>query len=409
MSLPNRCPDLRHHRTRRRPSLEALEGRQLLSLGPEFPVNTTTINSESNPDVASSSNGMSVVVWTQTNSATDQQVRAQLFNRLQQKQGPEILVAGSLYAANSASVAMDPQGNFVVAWRQTEPGGDTNVLAQRFNASGARVGGNVSVGVGTFKEHDPDVAMDAFGRFAVAYVRDTNNNNPDVFAKLFDANGNLINVANVGTSPGVESHPRIAMAPDGRFDVVYNLFSDHINNALLARYSAGGAPQGPNLLVAFDQRELAPSIAMDDLGNAVVAYQKYGYDNFDIKARRLSSAGSFGNEINIQSTSVDDAEPAVALEHSGGAFVVAYDTGSKVRVTEVSGSDTLLMTQDAGDLRTGPAVSFDGFDRYMLAYTSLDIQGSPPHRDLDIKGRFGSLFTLTHIGGPVQQGPPISF
>src|SRR5262249_32657509 len=159
-----------------------------------------TINSEFDPAVASSSNGMSVAVWTQSNSPSDQQIRAQLFNRFQQKQGPEILVAGSFYAASSPSVAMDPQGNFVVAWRQAEPGGDTNVLAQRFNSSGARVGGNVPVGAGTFKEHDPSVAIDEFGRFTVAYVRDTNYGffNPDVFAKRYDANNNLLNVFNVG-------------------------------------------------------------------------------------------------------------------------------------------------------------------------------------------------------------------
>jgi hypothetical protein len=400
MSLRSRRSD-RRVRTRRSPSLEALEGRQLLSLGPEFTVNTTTINSQFDPDVASSSDGMSVVVWTNSNSPSDQQIRAQIYNRSEQKQGPEILVAGSLLSANSPSVAMDPQGNFVVAWRQTEPGGDTNVLAQRFNASGARVGGVVSVGVGTFKEHDPDVAIDAFGRFTVAYVRDTNNSNPDVFAKRYDASNDLVNVFNVGTSSGVESRPSIAMTPDGRFDVAYNLFSDHLNNALLARYSSGGAPLGTNL-VGFDMLELDPSVAMDDSGNAVVAYQRYNGSDFNIEARRVTSAGSLGPELNIQSTSANDTSPSVALKHGGGGFVVAYDSSTRVKVTQVSASDTVVATYDAGSSRTGPAVSIDGFDRYMLTDTSTDLTSSG--RRLDIKGRFGSLFSL-----PIVIGPPIGF
>jgi hypothetical protein len=49
----------------------------------------------------------------------------------------------------------------------------------------------------------------------------------------------------------------------------------------------------------------------------------------------------------------------------------------------------------------------------MLTYTSLDLQGSPPHRDLDIKARFGSLPVPTAVGtfggGTVQAGPGISF
>src|SRR5262249_43099118 len=145
MSFRNRSSRLERISTRRRPSLESLEGRQLLSLGSEFTVNTTTRNFQYHSDVATSSNGMSVVVWVDTFSSTDHDIRAQLYNRFQQKQGPEIIVAGSSRDDDQPSVAMDQQGNFVVAWRQAQPGGDTNVVAQRFNSSGVPVGGNVQV------------------------------------------------------------------------------------------------------------------------------------------------------------------------------------------------------------------------------------------------------------------------
>ena len=42
--------------------------------------------------------------------------------------------------------------------------------------------------------------MSAGGTFTVAYVRDTNNNNPDVFAKQYDGFGNLLNVINVAAT-----------------------------------------------------------------------------------------------------------------------------------------------------------------------------------------------------------------
>jgi hypothetical protein len=401
MSLRNRRSDVHRRSTRRRPSLESLEGRQLLSLGQEFTVNTITQNAQYDSAVAKSSNGMSVVVWTHAYSPTDHDIHAQLYNRFEQKQGPEILIAGSILDDNSASVAMDPWGNFVVAWTQTQPGGDTNVLAHRFNSLGGRVGTDVQVGVGTFKEHDPAVAMDEFGRFTVAYVRDTNNNNPDVFAKRFDINNNLINVFRVGTSSKAETHPSIAMTPQGSFDVAYQVqFSSYFDNVDVALYTAGGSPLGTSF-VAYSNRDMAPSIAMDDFGNAVVAYQKtIGGSHYAIKAMRVSSDGSTGNEITIQSSSVDNTSPAVALKHGGGAFVVAYDSSTRVKVTEVTGADIPVATYDAGAPRTGPAISIDGLDRYMLTYTSLDFDTSPPHsRNLDIKGRFGTLFWPQAIVG----------
>src|SRR5205814_2309599 len=68
---------------RQRPLIEALEGRQLLSLaGQDFLVNATTRNSQFFSDTASSANGRSVAVWGDQ-SRTDQvdnDIRAQIYN-----------------------------------------------------------------------------------------------------------------------------------------------------------------------------------------------------------------------------------------------------------------------------------------------------------------------------------------
>src|SRR4051812_8059359 len=61
---PRSTPSCPARTRKRRPSLEALEGRQLMSLGVESLVNTTTRNAQFESDNASSANGTSVVVWT---------------------------------------------------------------------------------------------------------------------------------------------------------------------------------------------------------------------------------------------------------------------------------------------------------------------------------------------------------
>jgi hypothetical protein len=194
-----------------------------MSLGAEFPtpINTTTRNAQFDSANASSSNGSSVVVWTDSFSSVDHDIRAQRLNAVGQKVGPEIVVSGSSLDEGNASVAMDAHGDFVVAWRQTQPGGDTNVIAQKFDPNGFRLGGIVPVGVGTFAETDPSVAMDAAGDFVVAYTRNTNNNNPDIFAKRFNTAEQLVGVVSVATTPKAETHASVAMTPDGRFDVAW--------------------------------------------------------------------------------------------------------------------------------------------------------------------------------------------
>ena len=69
--------------------LESLEGRQLLSLGPEFRVNVSTIHNQLESANASAANGLSVAAWTDTFSSADHDIHAQMFNANGSLRGPE--------------------------------------------------------------------------------------------------------------------------------------------------------------------------------------------------------------------------------------------------------------------------------------------------------------------------------
>jgi hypothetical protein len=376
---------------KRRFGLEVLEGRELMSISSEFLVNTKTINGQFLSDNATSANGSSVVVWGDSFSPTDIDIKAQRFNALGQKVGPEITVSASSLNEISPKVAMDSSGNFVVTWMQTLPSGDTNVVARRFNSAGTPVGSVVQVGVGTFREHNPDVAMDDQGHFVVAYVRDTNNNNPDVFAKRYDINNNLLNVVNVATTTRAETSPTIAMTPDGRFDVAWeDAFSATDHDIRMNSYSSFAQLTGSFGITFSSFNESSPSIAMDRFGNAVVAWEQAGGNGgHDIRARRVSSVGIQTSDFNVASTSLDERVPSVALNRNGGGFVVGYQVMSnqptRVRLAEMSASNTLVSTFDF-DHSFDAAVSMDANNNYMLTYTSLEFG------DLNIKGRRGHLF-----------------
>ena len=420
---PNRRP-----RGRRLPGLESLEGRQMMSLSAEFAVNTKTFGDQFESAGASSpSNGNSVIVWTDSFSATDHDIHAQLYRSNGTRLGTELVVAGSSLDDRDPAVAMGRDGSFVVTWTQTQTNGDTNVLAQRFNASGVRQGGVVPVGVGTFKEHDPSVAEDNAGNFVVAYTRDTNNNNPDVFAKRYNASGQLLSVTSVATSARAEGHASVAVNPrTGAFDVAYQLaFSATDDDIDLGRFSASGADLGTRAIAVSGAREQAPSLAMDSSGRAVVAYQKLVGNSYDIEVRRVNSSGFVGPEITVANSTANELNPSVALRGSGGQFVVAYEQHTtlppvivrspfaatpaattaltrglfppifpiffrtSVIVKEFSASNTPVATFNAGVNRAEPSVSFGVGDHYLLSDTSLVGTAADPGEG--IRGRRGLL------------------
>ena len=377
---------------RRRPTLESLEARQMMSLGAEFTatVNTTTRNDQFGSANASSSNGSSVAVWVDTFSPTDHDIRAQRFNAAGQKTGPEILVSGSTNDEYQPAVAMDSHGDFVVSWTQAQPGGDTNVVARRFDASGNPVGALVQVGAGTFTEHNPSVAMDGQGDFIVAYTRDTNyttDHSQDVFAKRYDVNNNLLQVVNVAVTTADETNASVAETPDGRFDVSYEkTFNSNDHDIYLNRYSASGALLGANTVAASTAFEARPSVSLDNNANAVVAFQRDNIFGSSIVAKRISSTGVPSNEIVLKLDSESLRGPKVALKRGGGAFVVTYDDfigAGVVQVAEVSSSNRV--TTFSVSNRSNPSVSINGADNYLLTYTSS------PFGDRNILRRIGHL------------------
>ncbi|MGA2703114.1 MAG: hypothetical protein ABSH35_18705 [Isosphaeraceae bacterium] len=373
-------------RIKRNPAVETLEGRQLMSLGPEFLVSVPTPAAQVQSANASSTNGSSVVVWTDF-SHGDAQISGQLFNSQGGKVGPvmDLASAAGLYE-EQPSVAMDAHGDFVVSWTQFFPNGHSNVLAQKFNAAGATVGGVVPVAVGTFAQTNSSVAMDAKGDFVVSYTRDTNNNNPDIFAKLYNTNDQLLNVVTVAGTFLDEDLSSVAMTPDGRFDVAYQVqVSNTYVEVMASRYTASGGLLEQATIANNAPLSESPKVAMDNQGNAVIAYQKWVGNNWDVEARRLSGTGLLGGEINVQSTTANETSPSVALEGNAGAFVVAYDSGIGVNVSEVNSSNVVIDTYSAGQSRFAPAISINAQNEFLVTYTA-DI--AP---DMFIAGRRGLL------------------
>src|SRR5262249_36238657 len=85
--------------------------------------------------------------------------------------------------AESAN-ATSADGSRVVVWTDYSTG-NGDIKAQRFDAVGHRVGGEISVTSLNLNEHEPDVAMDANGNFVVVWTRDESQWGPGgTFQKL---------------------------------------------------------------------------------------------------------------------------------------------------------------------------------------------------------------------------------
>ena len=262
--------------------------------GGEFRVNATTAQPQSFPAVAMGGDVGFVVTWvSSTQDLSLDGVYAQRFTPSGVPAGPEFRVNTETASQQRyPTVAIDLSGEFVVAWSSDlqDPDNSTGIYAQRFDAAGARQGGEFRVN--TFTTSDqilPSLAMDGDGDFAVTWHGYEQNGNYGVFARRFDsgglAQGGEFRVSN--TVPGFQRNTAIAMDEDGDFVITWQ--DEHTGPApgftsvMARRFTSGGAAVAGEFLVNTTDvgHHRYPAAAMDADGDFVVAWAGYGQDPGD--------------------------------------------------------------------------------------------------------------------------------
>ena len=130
----------------------------------EFQVNTTTSGNQQEPAVGMDDNGNFVVAWASYNQDGDEYgIYARVYNSSGTAQTSEFLVNSTTSnSQNFPSVAVNREGNFVIAW--TSYGTDGNrdgVYLQAYRADGSTWGGQTRVNIRTTDfQQFPSVAWD---------------------------------------------------------------------------------------------------------------------------------------------------------------------------------------------------------------------------------------------------------
>ncbi len=326
--------------------------------------------SESKPDVAISSSGDFVVVWeSDNNDGNGNDIYFQSYNANGTEQGSTTRVNTTLAGdQNAPSVAIKPDGGFVVIWdgNGTQPGQSDSdgIFLQQYDSQGLPQGGETKVNSNNRVESDADIAMNAVGEFVITWASDDTGSNTDVeiYLQRFDANGTAQGSeirANTTTDQN-QFAPAIAMQSDGSFAIAWEGNGDQSGQSdahgiYLQRFDALAVLQGDELRVNATTTGIQSNadVAMNTDGSFVVTWAGAG----TIYHQMFDAAG---NSVGAETTDTDSllgpyASPTIATTDAGG-FVIAYDgdengasddiyksvfdsTGTKLSTTQVNTSD----------------------------------------------------------------------
>ncbi len=245
------------------------------------------------------------------------------------------------------SVAMDADGDAVVAWAANNNNPDNSVygvFVQRYFrdlADGGRLkprGVETAVNTTTFSSQtNPAVAMDAVGNYVVAWQSFSQDSAGwGIYARSYNSVGvSTSNEFRVNTTvTNDQTAPAIAMTPTGGYVVTWTSVGlDGSSEIFAQRFTREGFTLGSeipvNTTVAGEQTD--SRVAIDAQGNFVVTWATDNQDGQGkaIFARRFKNDGTaLSGEFQVNTfVAADQIFPDVAMDYQGN-FTITWTSGS---------------------------------------------------------------------------------
>ncbi|MGD2136627.1 MAG: DUF4347 domain-containing protein [Gammaproteobacteria bacterium] len=367
--------------------------------GSEFQVNTTTAGDQDTAQIAMDSAGNFVVTWTgQGQDGSGTGILAQRYATDGTPLGTEFQV-NSITAGDqlNSRVTMANNGDFLVVWEGHQDG-NANIYARLFDSTGTPQGAEFQINATTAGDQlNPAVAMKNNGDFVVAWQSDDGSGN-GIFARLFDRNGTprTAEVQINSATAGDQVNATVAIRNNGDFMVSWDSDSQDSDGwGVFARlFDKNGAPLTAeiqvNETVTGDQQY--NDLAMDNSGNFVIVWNGNGSggDATGIHGRLFDSGGNpLGSEFQINTnTGNTQQSPAVAITKTG-EFVVTWQSDLQ------DGDGIGIFARQFAS--TGTPLGGE----LMINSTTGDDQALP-----DVEMKAGDEFVVVWQGRNQDAGPP---
>lgn len=300
---------------------------------------------------------------------------------------PNIEETSGANRGSHSAIAMDAAGNTVVVWSDAaRDGSGFGVYAQRFDASGTKVGSEIQVNTVTdFDQRHATVAMDDSGRFAVAFTS-TDGDEEGIYLRRFQADGTAIDEAqllvNSGVTAGSQINPSVAINGSGEMVIAWenNGASQGIYSRHFDMVTAAPGNQLPTTLIAVETGSSAdkPSADINNNGRIVITWEQSG----DLYGRRYdhnnSNALSSRHDLNLAGSGEHTVNVAV---QSNGDFAIVYRSdvflfnGTWVRHFDADGGSKGFASQlDNGGQNASISVGSD--DSFVVVFEDGDADGN---------------------------------
>jgi hypothetical protein len=265
--------------------------------------------SAGDPGVVVDASGTATAVWAAFDGVTDV-VYARRIN-VAGEVGPVLAVSGPGESASRQRVAVDPDGNAVIAWQDVN-GPESRIRARVLDATGG-LRAIVTLSAAGLSSFGPDVAVDPSGVPTAAWLRSDGT----IQARQGTPGGGLGPIEDL-SRPDVHGSPALAVDRSGQATVVWGGF-DGVNEIIGLR-RLGPVGQIATLSAGGDDSE--PQIAVDAQGDATVVWLHRSDAGHAVQSRTVTAEGDLGATVDLTPASEELVTPRLATDPAGNSTAV---------------------------------------------------------------------------------------
>lgn len=311
---------------------------EIIPLGEDFVVSSTTKNDQADPTVATLTNGNQVVVWTSddTGFLSEQMVRGRILGPDGHAIGDDFLLtkleAGYNYAPTVTPLA---NGGFLACWSSGSP---VVIKARYFDSTGEPEGGERRISPSSlFSQHSPVCAAQPDGSVLVLW-HVTEPGGIVTRGCVLDADRKISgDIFDLETSTPDTLGTTVKALQDGRYFIAYRTQDASgvgANGDVFGRFvNPDGSYSSDEILINNETNgvQAQPSFVELPDGRLFITWSSYdgvSTSYYDIKARILETDGSFGADEFLLNTTTANGQfdPQTVVLPSGRLFTVWSST-----------------------------------------------------------------------------------
>jgi hypothetical protein len=254
------------------------------------------------PTIVSDGSGGAIVAWVDRRTFFDTDIYAQRINASGVAQWAEngIPVCEEPGDQEYQTMATDGAGGAVITWHDYRPGGTSDIYAQKVSATGGPLwtAGGVEVCTAPFGQLEPTITTDNAGGAIITWLDFRSGGSTDIYAQKMSAAGSPQWTADgvaLAATGGYFSYPRIVSDGAGGAIIAWKGDPQGGEYILAQRVGASGTVQwlGNGVMICTAQSfRSEPSIISDGEGGAIVTWHDFRTGStYDIYAQKVNESG----------------------------------------------------------------------------------------------------------------------